>query len=107
MVAIEASIMNSIAFYPVWAQQTNSNSTNMTSIMMESTRLHLNAASNALMNGNTKAASDQMTMAQMQLSMLHMKSMGTMIEMQALGFMRPGGAGPSTSKMVRELHYAS
>ena len=76
--------MNSIAFYPVWAQQTNTNSTNMTSIMMESTRLHLNAASNALMNGNTKAASDQMTMAQMQLSMLHMKSMGTMIEMQAL-----------------------
>jgi hypothetical protein len=36
-----------------------------------------------------------------------MKNMGTMIEMQALGFMGPGGAGPSTSKMVRELHYAS
>lgn len=107
VVAIEASTMNSIAFYPVWAQQTTSNSTNMISIMMESTRLRLNAASNALMNGDTKAASDQMTMAQMQLSMLHMKSMGTMNEMQALGFMRPGGAGPSTSKMVRELHYAS
>ena len=79
----------------------------MTSIMMESTRLHLNAVSNALMNGNTKAASDQMTMAQMQLSMLHMKSMGTMNEMQALALMRAGGAGASTSKMVRELHYAS
>ena len=74
--------------------------------MMESTRLHLNAASNASMSGN-KAASDQKTLAQMQLSMLHMKSMDTMNEMQALGFMRPGGAGPSTSNMVRELNYTS
>ena len=98
--------MNSIAFYPVWAQQTTSNSTTMTSIMMDSTRLHLNAARNALMNG-TKEASDQITTAQMQLSMLHMKSMGTMNEMQALALMRAGGAGASTSKMVRELHYAS
>jgi len=88
-------------------EYTTSNSPNTTSIMMESTRLHPNAASNASMNGNDKAASDQKTMAQMQLSMLHMKNMGTMNEMQALGFMRPGGAGPSTSKMVRELHYAS
>lgn len=88
-------------------EYTTSNSPNTTSIMMESTRLHLNAASNASMNGNAKATSDQKTMAQMQLSMLHMKNMGTMNEMQALGFMRPGGAGPSTSKMVRELHYAS
>ena len=107
VVAIEASTMNSIAFYPVWAQQTTSNSTNMTSIMMDSTRLHLNTARNALMNGTTKAASDQITKAQMQLSMLHMKSMGTMNEMQALSFMRPGGAERSTSKMVRELHYPS
>jgi len=99
--------MNTIAFYPVWAQQTTSNSTNMTSIMMDSTRLHLNTARNALMNGTTKAASDQITKAQMQLSMLHMKSMGTMNEMQALSFMRPGGAESSTSKMVRELHYPS
>jgi len=30
----------------------------MTSIMMDSTRLHLNAARNALMNGTTKEASD-------------------------------------------------
>jgi len=74
---------------------------------MDSTRLHLNTARNALMNGTTKAASDQITKAQMQLSMLHMKSMGTMNEMQALSFMRPGGAESSTSKMVRELHYPS
>jgi hypothetical protein len=71
MIAIETSIMNSIAsFYPVWAQQTTTNSTNMTSIIMKLTRLHSNAASTALMNGNTKSASDQMTIAQMQLSML-------------------------------------
>ena len=32
---------------------------------------------------------------------------GTMNQMQALSFMRRGGAEPSTSKMVRELHYPS
>jgi hypothetical protein len=96
--------------YPVSAQMNNnSNVTNsnnnatkntMDLAMSELARIHLMAANEALMRGNTTAAFSQMNLAYLQLSMLGMKNMGIMNETQAMKFMQSGAersSSPSTS----------
>jgi hypothetical protein len=88
---VGASIMPAIAT-PVVAQQnrpTNTN-TSMSSVMMESARMHLKAADKAMSGGNPGIALEQMNLAQMQLSMIGMKKMGIMNQSQAMQFMKGG-----------------
>ena len=68
--------------------------------MSELARIHLMAANEALMKGNTTAAFSQMNLANLQLSMLDMKDMGRMNETQMMGFMQSGAeqsSSPSSS----------
>src|SRR6476660_8062093 len=82
----------SLTIYPVYAQ-TNSN--NMSSSMIESARMHIRAADKALASGNATGALDQVNFAQMQLSMMGMKNMGTMNEQQVKEFMKGGASTPN------------
>ena len=86
---VGTSIMPAITT-PVLAQQNNQTSTkgNMSSVMMESVRMHLKAADNAMSRGNPGIALEQMNLAQMQLSMIGMKKMGVMNQSQAMQFMK-------------------
>ena len=90
--------------YPVSAQMNNSNNTNNNSMnfaMGELAKLHLMIADQALKNGNTTSAFNQMNLAYLQLAMLGMKDMGTLNETQAMKFMQGGGKALDT-KMVPE-----
>ena len=90
--------------YTVSAQMSNSNNTNNNSMnfaMGELAKLHLMVADQALKNGNTTAAFNQMNLAYLQLAMLGMKDMGTLNETQAMKFMQGGGTALGT-KMVPE-----
>ena len=87
------------AIYPVSAQTNNSNTNNMMLAMSELAKLHLMVADQALMQGNTTAAFNQMNLAYLQLAMLGMKDMATLNETQAMKFIQ--GAGKvSNNKMV-------
>jgi hypothetical protein len=105
-----------VVIYPVSAQMDN-NSSNVTNsnnnatkntmdlAMSELARIHLIAANEALMRGDTTAAFSQMNLAYLQLSMLEMKDMGRMNETQMMKFMQSGperssSASPSGSKMM-------
>jgi hypothetical protein len=84
--------------YPALAQRSTNG--NMTSAMVESARLHLKLADQALMNGNTKAAVDQLNLADLQLSMSNMKAAGTLNQTQEMQFMKGGRvAGISASNI--------
>ena len=103
MIAIIAAfwlvvVASSFSIYAVYAQ-TNSN--NMSSSMIESARMHIRAADKALASGNATGALDQVNFAQMQLSMMGMKNMGTMNEQQVKEFMK-GGASPPNMNAVPE-----
>jgi ABC-type transporter MlaC component len=87
-------VASSFSIYAVYAQ-TNSN--NMSSSMIESARMHIRAADKALASGNATGALDQVNFAQMQLSMMGMKNMGTMNEQQVKEFMKGGGSGNSST----------
>jgi len=90
--------------YTVSAQMNSSNNTNNNSMnfaMGELAKLHLMVADQALKNGNTTAAFNQMNLAYLQLAMLGMKDMGTLNETQAMKFMQGGGTALGT-KMVPE-----
>jgi hypothetical protein len=65
--------------------------------MIESARMHIRAADKALASGNATGALDQVNFAQMQLSMMGMKNMGTMNEQQVKEFMNGGGSGNSST----------
>jgi hypothetical protein len=56
--------------------------------MSELARIHLIAANEALMKGDTTAAFYQMNLAYLQFSMLEMKHMGRMNETQMMKFMQ-------------------
>src|SRR6266487_6447373 len=84
----------SFTIYPVYAQTSGSN---MSSSMIESARMHIRAADKALASGNATGALDQVNFAQMQLSMIGMKNMGTMNEQQVKEFMKGGGSGNSST----------
>jgi ABC-type transporter MlaC component len=85
-------VASSFSIYAVYAQ-TNSN--NMSSSMIESARMHIRAADKALASGNATGALDQVNFAQMQLSMMGMKNMGTMNEQQVKEFMKGGASTPN------------
>jgi len=90
--------------YTVSAQMNNSNNTKNNSMnfaMGELAKLHLMISDQALKNGNTTAAFNQMNLAYLQLAMLGMKDMGTLNETQAMKFMQGGGKALDT-KMVPE-----
>jgi ABC-type transporter MlaC component len=83
----------SFTIYPVYAQ--TSGGSNMSSSMIESARMHIRAADKALASGNATGALDQVNFAQMQLSMMGMKNMGTMNEQQVKEFMKGGASTPN------------
>jgi ABC-type transporter MlaC component len=83
----------SFSIYPVYAQ--TSVGSNISSSMIESARMHIRAADKALASGNATGALDQVNFAQMQLSMMGMKNMGTMNEQQVKEFMKGGALTPN------------
>jgi hypothetical protein len=90
-----------IVIYPVAAQMDNSSNDNATKstmdlAMSELARIHLIAANEALMKGDTTAAFSQMNLAYLQFSMLEMKDMGRMNETQMMKFMQSGTEQSST-----------
>src|SRR5918912_2570472 len=106
-----------VVIYPVSAQMDN-NSSNVTNsnnnaakntmdlAMSELARIHLMAANEALMKGNTTAAFSQMNLAYLQLSMLGMKDMGRMNETQMMKFMQSGAeqsSSPSSSSASKMM----
>ena len=85
--------------YPVSAQTDNRNNVTKSTMdlaMSELAGIHLMAANEALMKGNTTAAFSQMNLAYIQLSMLEMKDMGRMNETQMMKFMQSGAEQPSS-----------
>jgi hypothetical protein len=93
---ITSTDTNRVVIYPVSAQMDNNSNNNNNNVtkstmdlaMSELARIHLIAANDALMKGNTTAAFSQMNLAYLQLSMLEMKDMGTMNETQMMKFMQ-------------------
>ena len=90
-----------IVIYPVSAQMDNNSNDNATKstmdlAMSELARIHLVAANEALMKGNTTAAFSQMNLAYLQFSMLEMKDMGRLNETQMMKFMQSGTEQSST-----------
>ena len=90
-----------IVIYPVSAQMDNNSNDNATKstmdlAMSELARIHLIAANEALMKGNTTAAFSQMNLAYLQFSMLEMKDMGRLNETQMMKFMQSGTEQSST-----------
>jgi hypothetical protein len=94
---VGATTMTILAI-PVLAQQNMAAIKNgsMSSVMMESVRMHLKTADKALSTGNFSNALEQMNLAQMQLSVMGMKNMGTMNQSQAMGFMKGGATNIKT-----------
>ena len=73
--------------------------------MSELARIHLIAANQALMKGDTTAAFSQMNLAYLQFSMLEMKDMGRMNETQMMKFMQSGPqrvSSPSSSSSAAD-----
>src|ERR1041385_5506941 len=104
LLTITSTYTNRVVIYPVSAQMNNNNNnltkTTMDLAMSELARIHLMAANDALMKGNTTAAFSQMNLANLQLSMLDMKDMGRMNETQMTRFMQSGAeqsSSPSSS----------
>ena len=106
LLTIASTETSKIVIYPVSAQMdSNSNNNNVTKstmdlAMSELARIHLMAANEALMKGDTTAAFSQMNLAYMQFSMLGMKDMGRMNETQMMKFMQSGpeqSSSPSSS----------
>ena len=71
----------------------------MSSVMMESVRMHLKAADKAMSAGNASAALEQMNTARMQISVMGMKNMGVMNQSQAMQFMK---GNPTSMRVVPE-----
>jgi ABC-type transport system involved in cytochrome bd biosynthesis fused ATPase/permease subunit len=72
--------------------QPTSNSENMTATMTESARIHLKTADDLLIRGNTKAALEQISLAELQLSLLRMSSEGTTMNQTAASEFIVGGS---------------
>ena len=91
--AVVVSIVVGFAIHPVYGQ-TNTTNGNMTSAMVILARFHLKAADTALANGNNTAALNELTLAQLQVLMFGMKTMGTLDVAQAMQLMKASsGAG--------------
>jgi hypothetical protein len=103
---VEYTNTTSFTMYSALAQMNGSNVTSssnavskntMELAMSELAKIHLMAANEALMKGNTTAAFAQMNLAYLQVAMLGMKNMGTLNENQAMKFMQSGVKGSSLS----------
>ena len=94
------SIIEGFAIHPVYAQ-TNTSNGNMTSAMVILARFHLKAADTALANGNNTAALNELTLAQLQVLMFGMKTVGTVDVAQAMQLMKASiGAGVYSKSSV-------
>lgn len=105
MIIMVEFITNNIALSPVRAQQTSevADNSNMSSAMIASARMHLMDANKALTTGNTSAALEQLNLAQLQISMMGMKTMTTLNQTQAMDFMTSGNlSGIIDPKMIPE-----
>ncbi|HEY6884535.1 MAG TPA: hypothetical protein VI278_10895 [Nitrososphaeraceae archaeon] len=115
---ITSTYTSRFVIYPVSAQMNNNNNSSSNSnnnnttkstmdlAMSELARIHLMAANEALMKGNTTAAFSQMNLAYLQLSMLGMKDMGRMNETQMMKFMQSGAeqsSSPSSSSSASKM----
>src|SRR5215472_12902723 len=92
-----ASIVEGFAIHPIYAQM-NTSTGNMTDAMVSLARFHLRAADTALANGNSTEALHQLTLSQLQVLMLGMKTMGTVDMAQAMQLIK-GTGGPETSSV--------
>ena len=92
---LTTTVASGFVIYPASAQvnNINTNKKSMDAAMAELAKLHIAAADQALMRGNTTAAFNQMNLAYLQFSMLQMKDMGTLNETEAMKFMQGGGIG--------------
>jgi hypothetical protein len=93
------SIVEGFAIHPVYAQ-TNTSNGNMTDAMVILARFHLKAADTALANGNNTAALNELTLAQLQVLMFGMKTMGTLDVAQAMQLMKQTGGGALSKSSV-------
>jgi hypothetical protein len=109
---ITSTDTSKVVIYPVSAQMySNSNNNNATKstmdlAMSELARIHLIAANEALMKGDTTAAFSQMNLAYLQFSMLEMKNIGTMNETQMMKFVQSGAeqsSSPSSSSSASKM----
>jgi hypothetical protein len=97
--AILVSTLEGYAIHPIYAQ-TSKSSENMTDAMVILARFHLKAADTALANGNSTEALHQLTLSQLQVLMLGMKTMGTVDMAQAMQLMKSTGTGLSSKSSV-------
>jgi hypothetical protein len=98
--ALIVSMVEGFAIHPINAQTTTSNR-NMTDAMVSLARFHLKAADTALANGNNTAALNELTLAQLQVLMFGMKTMGTLDVAQAMQLMKAStGAGAYSKSSV-------
>lgn len=97
--AILVSTLEGYAIHPIYAQ-TSKISENMTDGMVILARFHLKAADTALANGNSTEALHQLTLSQLQVLMLGMKTMGTVDMAQAMQLMKSAGTGLSSKGSV-------
>ena len=79
------------------SSSSNVNNNTMELAMSELAKIHIMAANDALMKGNSTAAFTQMNLAYLQLAMLGMKDMGALNETQAMKFMQSAGKASSSS----------
>jgi len=94
-----APIVEGSAIHPIYAQM-NTSTGNMTDAMVSLARFHLRAADTALANGNSTEALHQLTLSQLQVLMLGMKTMGKVDLTQAMQLMRITGTGISSKSSV-------
>jgi hypothetical protein len=98
--ALVVSMVEGFAIHPIYAQ-TNTSNGNMTDAMVSLARFHLKAADSALSNGNNTAALHELTLAQLQVLMFGMKTMGTLDVAQAMQLMKAStGAGAYSKSSV-------
>ena len=94
-----APIVEGFVIHPIYAQ-TNISTGNMTDAMVSLARFHLRAADTALANGNSTEALHQLTLSQLQVLMLGMKTMGTVDMAQAMQLLKgTAGVTPDTSSV--------
>jgi hypothetical protein len=97
--ALVGSMVEGFAIHPIYAQ-TNTGTGNMTDAMVMLARFHLKAADTALANGNNTAALKELTLSQLQVLMLGMKTMGTVDVAQVMQLMKGTGAGAFSKSSV-------
>jgi len=97
--ALVVSMVEGFVIHPIYAQ-TNTNNGNMTDAMVMLARFHLKAADAALANGNNTAALNELTLSQLQVLMLGMKTMGTVDVAQVMQLMKGTGAGAFSKSSV-------